>query len=42
MRREQFYYRLPDELIARQPTADRCGSRMLVLDGQKGDVEHRM
>ncbi|MBQ0711863.1 MAG: tRNA preQ1(34) S-adenosylmethionine ribosyltransferase-isomerase QueA [Porticoccus sp.] len=42
MRREQFYYHLPDELIARQPTADRCGSRMLVLDGQKGDVEHRM
>jgi S-adenosylmethionine:tRNA ribosyltransferase-isomerase len=42
MRREQFYYDLPDELIARQPTADRCGSKMLVLDGQKGDVEHRM
>jgi S-adenosylmethionine:tRNA ribosyltransferase-isomerase len=42
MRREQFYYHLPDELIARQPTADRCGSRMLVLDGQKGDVAHRM
>tara|TARA_R110000822_G_scaffold59736_25_gene149078 strand:- start:14142 stop:15227 length:1086 start_codon:yes stop_codon:yes gene_type:complete len=42
MRREQFHYDLPDELIARQPTADRCGSRMLVLDGQKGEVEHRV
>ncbi len=42
MRREQFHYDLPDELIARQPTADRCGSRMLVLDGQKGEDEHRV
>ncbi|MFT7299568.1 MAG: S-adenosylmethionine:tRNA ribosyltransferase-isomerase [Porticoccus sp.] len=42
MRREQFHYDLPDDLIARQPTADRCGSRMLVLDGQKGEVEHRI
>jgi len=40
MRREQFNYHLPDELIARQPTADRRGSRMLMLDGQEGHIEH--
>ena len=41
MRREQFYYHLPEELIARQPTAERRGSRMLVLDAEKGEVEHK-
>ncbi len=41
MRRDQFYYELPDELIARQPAAERRGSRLLVLDGDSGEIQHR-
>ncbi|MBK1716565.1 tRNA preQ1(34) S-adenosylmethionine ribosyltransferase-isomerase QueA [Thiocystis violacea] len=32
MRRSDFHYVLPTELIAQRPLADRAGSRMLVLD----------
>lgn len=41
MQRQQFHYSLPDELIARQPTAERTGSRLLVLDGPTGELQHR-
>lgn len=41
MRREHFQYDLPDELIARQPAAERRGSRLLVLDGADGQLTHR-
>ncbi|WP_461518998.1 tRNA preQ1(34) S-adenosylmethionine ribosyltransferase-isomerase QueA [Porticoccus sp.] len=41
MRREHFHYHLPDQLIARQPTAERRGSRLLVLDGNSGQLSHR-
>ncbi|MCV6605181.1 MAG: S-adenosylmethionine:tRNA ribosyltransferase-isomerase, partial [Porticoccaceae bacterium] len=41
MRRDQFHYHLPDELIARQPTAERRGSRLLCLDGPSGELAHR-
>lgn len=41
MRREQFYYHLPGELIARQPTAERSGSRLLVVDGEDKTVQHK-
>ncbi|TQV85692.1 tRNA preQ1(34) S-adenosylmethionine ribosyltransferase-isomerase QueA [Exilibacterium tricleocarpae] len=41
MRRQDFYYTLPDELIARAPAAERRGSRLLVLDGPSGQVSHR-
>ncbi len=41
MRREHFHYHLPDELIARQPAAERRGSRLLVLDGNSGQLSHR-
>lgn len=40
MRRQDFFYSLPDELIARYPTQDRTASRLLVLDGASGEVEH--
>ena len=36
MRRQDFYYDLPDELIARQPAAERRGSRLLSLNGESG------
>lgn len=41
MRLEDFHFDLPDELIARYPTEKRSASRLLCLDGQNGDVEHR-
>jgi len=41
MRREQFYYHLPEELIARQPTAERSGSRLLVVDGENKTLDHK-
>lgn len=37
MRRADFHYELPEELIAQQPLADRPASRLLVVDGQAGD-----
>jgi S-adenosylmethionine:tRNA ribosyltransferase-isomerase len=36
MRRTDFHYDLPQELIAQRPTATRSASRMLVLDGAGG------
>ena len=41
MRRQDFYYELPDELIARAPAAQRRGSRLLQLDGITGQTFHR-
>ena len=41
MRRQDFYYDLPEELIAHAPTAERSGSRLLCLDGNTGDVQHQ-
>ena len=32
MKTSDFYYELPEELIAQDPLADRSGSRLLVLD----------
>jgi len=41
MRRQDFAYSLPEELIALEPTAERRGSRLLCLDGPSGQVAHR-
>ncbi len=41
MRRQDFSFDLPDELIARQPAVERRGSRLLQLDGPSGDLHHR-
>ncbi|QIW16299.1 tRNA preQ1(34) S-adenosylmethionine ribosyltransferase-isomerase QueA [Pasteurellaceae bacterium RH1A] len=38
MRVSDFHFDLPDELIARYPTADRTASRLLHLDGKTGQV----
>lgn len=40
MQRRDFYFDLPDELIARYPAQQRDGSRLLVLQGD-GRLEHR-
>lgn len=41
MRTEIFKYFLPDSLIARQPTAERRGSRLLTVAGVGGEICHR-
>ena len=41
MRRQDFHYDLPDELIARAPAPVRRGSRLLQLDGVSGSLTHR-
>lgn len=40
MKKQDFYYELPEELIAQDPLADRSSSRLLVLDRQSGAVSH--
>ncbi|MGL6202477.1 MAG: tRNA preQ1(34) S-adenosylmethionine ribosyltransferase-isomerase QueA [Lachnospiraceae bacterium] len=42
MKTEDFNFELPQELIAQDPLADRSGSRLLVLDKQTGNMEHRI
>ncbi|HHW03449.1 MAG TPA: tRNA preQ1(34) S-adenosylmethionine ribosyltransferase-isomerase QueA [Thermoanaerobacterales bacterium] len=39
---KEFYYYLPKELIAQEPLKDRAKSRLLVLDRETGDIEHRI
>ena len=38
MKRQDFYYDLPEELIAQDPLKDRSSSRLLVLDKESGAV----
>lgn len=42
MKKEDFYFDLPEELIAQDPLADRSSSRLLVLDKESGAVEHHI
>ncbi len=41
MKTEDFDYNLPEELIEQTPIKDRSSSRMLVLDRESGDIEHK-
>lgn len=41
MKTSDFYFDLPQELIAQDPLDDRSASRLLVLDKQTGEMEHR-
>lgn len=38
---KDFYFDLPQELIAQDPLEDRSASRLLVLDKETGEVTHR-
>ena len=42
MKRQDFYYDLPEELIAQDPLQDRSGSRLLVLDKKSGEISHHV
>ena len=37
---QDFYFDLPQELIAQDPLEDRSSSRLLVLDKKTGEIEH--
>ena len=41
MKTSEFYYDLPEELIAQTPLKERTSSRLLVLDKKTGNIEHR-
>jgi len=42
MKRQDFYFELPEELIAQDPLEDRSGSRLLVVDKETGEVSHHI
>ena len=41
-KKSDFYFDLPQELIAQDPLEDRSGSRLLVLDKKTGGIEHHI
>ena len=41
MKKSDFYYELPKELIAQTPLENRAASRLLTLDRRSGDVTHK-
>ena len=41
LKKSDFYFDLPQELIAQDPLEDRSSSRLLVLNRETGEVEHR-
>lgn len=41
LKKSDFYFELPQELIAQDPLEDRSASRLLVLNKDTGAVEHR-
>ena len=41
MKTEEFNYELPERFIAQEPAKQRDHSRLMVLDRQKGELEHR-
>lgn len=42
MKRQDFYYDLPEELIAQDPLENRSSSRLLVLDKKTGEIQHHI
>ena len=42
MKTSDFFYDLPEELIAQDPLEDRTASRLLVLNRETGAVEHKI
>lgn len=41
MKKQDFYFELPKELIAQTPPKNREDSRLLVLDRKTGEIEHK-
>lgn len=42
MKKELFYYNLPEELIAQEPVSPRHNSRMMVIDRASGQISHHI
>ncbi len=42
MKTSDFYFNLPEELIAQDPLEDRSSSRMLLLNKNTGEIEHHV
>ena len=42
MKKSDFYFDLPEELIAQDPLEDRSGSRLLMLEKKTGETKHRI
>jgi len=42
LKKSDFYFDLPQELIAQDPLEDRSSSRLLVLNKETGEMEHRV
>ena len=41
LKTSDFFYELPEELIAQTPLSDRSSSRLMLLDKNTGDIEHK-
>lgn len=42
MKTSDFYYDLPEELIAQDPLAERSSSKLMILDRASGQIEHKI
>ena len=42
LKKSDFYFELPEELIAQDPLEDRSSSRLLVLDKVTGKTKHHV
>ena len=42
LKKSDFYYELPEELIAQDPLEDRASSRLLVLQKDTGEISHHV
>ncbi|MBR4208125.1 MAG: tRNA preQ1(34) S-adenosylmethionine ribosyltransferase-isomerase QueA [Lachnospiraceae bacterium] len=41
MKKSDYFYELPEELIAQDPLPDRSSSRLMLLDKTSGEISHR-
>lgn len=41
MKKSDFYFDLPEELIAQEPLSDRSSSRLMCLNKHNGEIEHK-
>ena len=42
LKTSDFYFDLPEELIAQVPIKDRSSSKLMVLDKKTGEIEHKI
>ena len=42
MKLEDYYYDLPQEQIAQDPLEDRASSKLMLLDKNTGEIEHKI